>query len=78
MWMCVRVSECVCVWCFCVALSDVEEAQAHALDGEGADGGPVVPLLLQNKPPVEEQRDRLADLELRPEQVYTNYTVHTE
>ena len=51
----------------------MEDAQAHALDGEGADGGPVVPLLLQNKPPVEEQRDRLADLELRPEQVYTNY-----
>ena len=25
-----------------------------------------------------QQRDRLADLELRPEQVYTNYTVHTE
>ena len=56
--VCVCVIECVSVWCVCVlsvrwccvTLSDVEEAQAHALDGEGADGGPVVPLLLQNKP----------------------------
>ena len=50
--------------------SDVEEAQARAgLDGDGVDGGPVVPLLMQNKPPVEEQRDRIADLELRPDEV---------
>ena len=50
-WVCavLCVSECVCVWlCVCdvwgdacVTLSDVEEAQAHAIDGEGADGGPV-------------------------------------
>ena len=53
--------------------SDVEEAQAHAgLDGDG--DGPVAPLLMQNKPPVEEQRDRIADLELRPDEVCIHLT----
>ena len=39
MWMCVRHEwvSCVCDVNICVALSVVEEAQAHALDGEGAD-----------------------------------------
>ena len=56
--------------------SDVEEAQAHAGDGDGDgdDNGPVVPLLMQNKPPVEEQRDRIADLELRPDEVCIHLT----
>ena len=36
--------------------------------GEGTDG-PVIPLLMQNKPPVETSDDKLNDLELRPDVV---------
>ena len=34
-------------------------------EGEETDG-PVIPLLLQNKPPVETSNDQLNDVELRP------------
>ena len=33
------------------------------------ENGLVVPLLMQNKPPVEYEEDKLNDLDLRPEQV---------
>ena len=53
-------------------IADIQEAQIRG--GNSADeagGGLVVPLLLQNAPPILEGRkdDELADLELRPEQV---------
>ena len=57
----------------------MEDAQAARAGLDGGDDGPVVPLLMQNKPPVEEQRDRIADLDLRPDQVhnYTHAHAHT-
>ena len=53
-------------------IPDIQEAQIRGSGGgDEAGGGPVVPLLLQNAPPILEGRkdDELADLELRPEQV---------
>ena len=40
-------------------------------DGRGGDGGVVVPLLLQNKPPMVpgKEGDELADVDLRPDEV---------
>lgn len=50
-------------------LTEIQEAKLHGLEPQ--DGGLVVPLIMQNKPPVVEGRegDELADVELRPEQV---------
>ena len=56
---------------------DIQEAQIRGSGGaDEAGGGLVVPLLLQNAPPILEGRkdDELADLELRPEQVRELYT----
>ena len=53
-------------------IPDIQEAQIRGSGGgDEAGGGLVVPLLLQNAPPILEGRkdDELADLELRPEQV---------
>lgn len=49
--------------------SDLQEAQVRG--SEAGDDDLMVPLILQNKPPVVEGRedDELADIELRPEQV---------
>ena len=54
----------------CVPISNVD-LQESQQSGESEEG-PVIPLLLQNKPPVDEEannRDELADLHLRPEAV---------
>ena len=54
----------------CVPISNVD-LQESQQSGESEEG-PVIPLLLQNKPPVDEEandRDELADLHLRPEPV---------
>ena len=60
----------LCCHGYTVCCSDVEEAQSRGGDGDGdGDGGPVVPLLMMNKPPVEEERDRIADVTLRPDEV---------
>ena len=50
-------------------LTDIQEAKLQGLEPQ--DSGLVVPLIMQNKPPVVEGRegDELADVELRPEQV---------
>lgn len=55
-------------------VSDVQEAQLRSSSVGDDSHGPVVPLLLQNKPPTVEGReeDELADIELRPEQVNVN------
>ena len=58
-----------------VYYADVEEAQVRGGDGDG-DGGPVVPLLMMNKPPVEEERDRIADVTLRPDEVIWSRAVY--
>ncbi len=46
--------------------------EAQAVASSGGSGEPVIPLLLQNQPPVVEgrEKDELADVHLRPEQVY--------
>ena len=53
--------------------TDFQEAQLRG--SEAGDDNMMVPLILQNKPPVMEGRedDELADIELRPEQVGKNY-----
>ncbi len=45
--------------------------EAQALASTGGSGDPVIPLLLQNQPPMVEgkEKDELADVQLRPEQV---------
>ena len=50
-------------------MTDIQEAKLQGLEPQ--DSGLVVPLIMQNKPPVVEGRegDELADVELRPEQV---------
>ena len=52
-----------------LSLTDIQEAKLQGLEPQ--DSGLVVPLIMQNKPPVVEGRegDELADVELRPEQV---------
>ena len=62
---------------YTVYCADVEEAQSQGGDGDGdGDGGPVVPLLMMNKPPVEEERDRIADVTLRPDEVIWSRAVY--
>ena len=63
----------LCCHGYTVYCSDVEEAQSQGGDG---DGGPVVPLLMMNKPPVEEERDRIADVTLRPDEVIWSRAVY--
>lgn len=51
--------------------SDVEAAAMRRGKDGGSEEGMVVPLLLQNKPPVVpgKEEDELADVDLRPDQV---------
>ena len=85
MWMCVlklcAVSVCdwVCdLWevMLCYSIRCGQEAQAHALDGEGADGGPVVPHAVaeQTTSGGAEGQASWSWAMKWPEQVYTNYT----
>jgi hypothetical protein len=50
-------------------LSDLKKAKSE--EGEEEGGGQMIPLLLQNKPPVREESEtgELADLSMRPEPV---------
>ncbi len=51
--------------CVCADMSELRAA------GTSVESNPVIPLLLQNKPPVVEgrEKDDLADIALRPDQV---------
>ena len=54
--------------CVCVC-ADLKIAKSE--EGEEGDGGQMIPLLLQNKPPVREDSEtgELADLSMRPDPV---------
>ena len=53
--------------------TDLKNCKARSEAGEE---GPVIPLLLQNKPPVDEnETGELADLHMRPEPVSVEWTV---
>ena len=71
--LCVCV--CVCLWCTCTCTS--ADLENYKSEREGVDDGPVIPLLLQNKPPVtadEAENSEIPDLSLRPESVSGNYS----
>lgn len=55
--------------CICLQLTtDLAKVKAEQEEKDEGDG-PVVPLLMQNKPPVDCSSDKLTDVEVRPDQV---------
>ena len=58
----------VCCWHFFSTDLKSGKLQQHGNDS-GVGDGPVIPLLMQNKPPVDYDENRLLDVEIRPDQV---------
>ena len=62
---------------FCCHLLSLDLAagkfQSEHVNEEGGDKGPVIPLLMQNKPPVKIEEDKLNDLPFRPDEVRVKF-----
>ena len=65
------VQELYYLWSVCMYVCMYADLKSSKSEGEEVEGGHVIPLLLQNKPPVGDDGEagELADLSMRPDPV---------